>query len=99
MYSFKEPVHTWGNLPCGHPTTKAIFSPDESIIATGVTNEGGAAGDTTGSLCFFDRKTFAPVRTLGMPGGVTALLWHHRLNQIFAGVGEWSEGRCVARTG
>ncbi|MEW5307508.1 MAG: hypothetical protein WDW36_009898 [Sanguina aurantia] len=97
LRSFKEPVRVWDNLPCGHPTTRAIFSPDESVIATGVTHEGagagaGAARETTGSLCFFDRKTFAPVRTLGMPGGVTALLWHHRLNQIFAGVGTRKTG-------
>ena len=27
------------------------------------------------------------VRKLGMPGNVTALAWHPRLNQIFAGTG------------
>ena len=32
---------------------------------------------------------------VGMPAPVTALAWHHRLNQIFAGIGESS---CFCRS-
>ena len=37
------------------------------------------------------------VRKLGMPGNVTALAWHPRLNQIFVGTGKsghegWTDG-------
>ena len=35
------------------------------------------------------------VRKVGMPGSVTALTWHPRLNQIFAGIGEPEHDRAV----
>lgn len=35
LRKFSQPVHSFGDLPTNYPTTKAIFSPDEQIIATG----------------------------------------------------------------
>ncbi len=41
-----------------------------------------------------DRAKRQVVRKIGMPASVVGLAWHHRLNQVFVGIGElacWQE--------
>ena len=84
MRKFKAPVHVWEDLPALHPTTQAVFSPDERLILTGVS--AGRDG-TGGALVFFDAQSRAMVRRIGMPSSVVAVQWHAKLNQILLGVG------------
>lgn len=56
-------------------------------MSAGEREEGGA-------VVFFDRQRLQMIRKVGMPGSVSALLWHSRLNQIFAGVGDRKSGAC-----
>ena len=52
----------------------------------------GKPQDETGAVAFFDRSKGELVRKLAMPGTVTALAWHPRLNQIFVGSGDRKSG-------
>ncbi len=85
---FTQPVRVIGDLPCTNSNTMVIFSPDEQLVVTGVCT--GLPQDETGAMVILDRAKGELVRKLGMPGYVTALAWHPRLNQIFAGIGEYS---------
>ncbi|GLC42741.1 hypothetical protein PLESTM_001374500 [Pleodorina starrii] len=95
---FQTPVHVHGNLPAAYAQTRAIFSPDESLILTGTGGSGGptADGGSEGAVVFFNRAKNELVRKVGMPGNVTALSWHHRLNQIFVGIGNRKSGETHA---
>ena len=84
LRKFKAPVHVWEDLPAMHPTTQAVFSPDERLILTGVS--AGRDG-TEGALVFFDAQSRSLVRRIGMPSSVVAVQWHANLNQILLGVG------------
>ena len=53
MRRFKEPVRVFGDLPCAHANTMAIFSPDEQLILTGVNT--GQPQDEMGALVIYDR--------------------------------------------
>lgn len=65
--------------------TSCCFSPDERLLLTGIA--AGADG-TGGALVFVDVAKGQVVRRVGMPSNAAAVAWHHRLNQIFVGVGE-----------
>ena len=84
LRKFKTPVHVWEDLPAMHPTTQAVFSPDERLILTGVS--AGRDG-TGGALVVFDAQSRSLVRRIGMPSSVVAVQWHAKLNQILLGVG------------
>ncbi|GIL65412.1 hypothetical protein Vafri_19165 [Volvox africanus] len=86
---FQTPVHVHNNLPAAYAQTRAIFSPDESLILTGTsgTRDQSVEGGDEGAVVFFSRAKNELIRKVGMPGNVTALAWHHRLNQIFVGIG------------
>ncbi|KAJ9509983.1 hypothetical protein QJQ45_011683 [Haematococcus lacustris] len=88
LRKFSQPVKVWGDLPCSYASTKVIFSPDEQLAVTGVS----AAGEEGGALVFLDTKRHTLVRKVGVPGTATALAWHHRLNQIFVGIGNRKMG-------
>lgn len=45
-------------------------------------------------MAFFDRQKMQLIRKVGMPGSVSALHWHSRLNQILAGIGDRKSGSC-----
>ncbi|GFR46159.1 hypothetical protein Agub_g7687 [Astrephomene gubernaculifera] len=95
---FQTPVHVHSNLPAPYAQTRAIFSPDESLIltGTGAAGESGAEGGSEGALVFFSRAKNELIRKVGMPGNVTALSWHPRLNQIFVGIGSRKMGETHA---
>ncbi len=84
LRKFTEPIQVHRDLPTLHAETSVIFSPDETLIVTGV------AGGRDGSGCalvFFDRVRVELVTRLAMPFSAVSILWHHRLNQIFVGLG------------
>jgi hypothetical protein len=73
-------------LPSHYATTKCLFSPDERLLLTGVAADAQGEG---GALVVVDRQKRAVVRRVAMPASVVGLAWHHRLNQIFVGIGGW----------
>ncbi|KAG2487343.1 hypothetical protein HYH03_014059 [Edaphochlamys debaryana] len=97
LRNFRAPVHAYANLPAPYAQARAVFSPDESLILTGTGAAGPTAdGGTEGAVCFYSRAKNELVRKVGMPGNVTALAWHHRLNQIFVGIGNRKFGETHA---
>lgn len=86
----KAPLRQTAGLETSNSQAMAVFSPDESLIMTGVsaTREGAS-----GAVCFFKTATLEFVRKLGVPtGSAVALAWHPKLNQIFVGSGDKKEG-------
>ncbi|PNW83794.1 hypothetical protein CHLRE_04g217750v5 [Chlamydomonas reinhardtii] len=99
LRKFNAPLKVHGGLSAPYAQTRAIFSPDESVILTGTGGTGaGGGGDagTEGSVVFFSKSTHELIRKVGMPGAVTGLAWHHRLNQIFVGMGNRKSGETHA---
>eukprot|EP00195_Chlamydomonas_chlamydogama_P015841 CAMPEP_0202913062 /NCGR_PEP_ID=MMETSP1392-20130828/59433_1 /ASSEMBLY_ACC=CAM_ASM_000868 /TAXON_ID=225041 /ORGANISM="Chlamydomonas chlamydogama, Strain SAG 11-48b" /LENGTH=510 /DNA_ID=CAMNT_0049604183 /DNA_START=1 /DNA_END=1533 /DNA_ORIENTATION=+ len=89
LRKFTQPVHVFGGLPCAYANTQCIFSPDEQLVLTGVS---AGSQDDAGALVFLDKARMQVVRKVGMPGNVTAMAWHPRLNQIFVGIGNRKTG-------
>ncbi|AQK65192.1 Nucleotide binding protein [Zea mays] len=79
-------------LPNHYAETNAAFSSDEQLIFTGTSIE--KDGDNGGLLCFFDRKKLELVSRVGISAhySVIRCLWHPRINQVFATVGDKKEG-------
>ncbi|KAG2425173.1 hypothetical protein HXX76_013927 [Chlamydomonas incerta] len=97
LRKFNVPLKVHDGLSAPYAQTRAIFSPDESVILTGTGGTGGGAeGAAEGSVVFFSKSTHELIRKVGMPGNVTALAWHHRLNQIFVGIGNRKSGETHA---
>lgn len=56
LRKFKAPVHAVTGLPITHSETGCCFSPDESLILTGISAQRDGTG---GALLFFDVNTYA----------------------------------------
>eukprot|EP00884_Botryococcus_braunii_P018671 jgi/Botrbrau1/5488/Bobra.27_1s0027.2 len=89
LRNFKEPCQVHTDLPTLHAETSVIFSPDETLMVTGVAAGRDGSG---GALVFFDRVRGELVSRLAMPSSVVSVLWHSRLNQIFVGLGDNKQG-------
>ncbi|CAD6340684.1 unnamed protein product [Miscanthus lutarioriparius] len=88
----KTPLKVFEDLPNHYAETNAAFSSDEQLIFTGTSIE--KDGDNGGLLCFFDRKKLELVSRVGISPqySVIRCLWHPRINQVFATVGDKKEG-------
>ncbi|CAH1119828.1 unnamed protein product [Phaedon cochleariae] len=86
LRKFKEAVHQVGDLFTRYDTTDAIFSPNDALVATGVSLK---KGEKTGTILFYDTSSFSLVRRLTIPEATHTikLCWHPKLNQIFVGTG------------
>jgi hypothetical protein len=76
------------DLPVGLGNTQCCFSPDESLILTGV----GATQGAHGHLAIYDAVELTLVKRLGAPGSVVPVTWHPKLNQIAFGCGDRKQG-------
>ncbi|KAG5880176.1 hypothetical protein JTB14_001666 [Gonioctena quinquepunctata] len=82
---FKQAVHAVGDLFTRYDTTDAIFSPNDAIVATGVSLK---KGEKNGVVLFYDTSNFKLIRKLNVsPSHTIKLSWHPKLNQIFVGSG------------
>ncbi|EER91514.1 hypothetical protein BDA96_01G241700 [Sorghum bicolor] len=92
LRKMKTPLKVFEDLPNHYAETNAAFSPDEQLIFTGTSIE--KDGDNGGLLCFFDRKKLELVSRVGISPqySVIRCLWHPRINQVFATVGDKKEG-------
>ncbi|RZC35809.1 gastrulation defective protein 1 -like [Asbolus verrucosus] len=83
---FKTCVHSVGDLFTRYDTTDAIFSPNDAIVATGVSLR---KGESEGSIFFYDSADFSLIQKIPITNSHTIkLLWHPKLNQIFVGTGD-----------
>ncbi|CAG9840345.1 unnamed protein product [Diabrotica balteata] len=83
--NFKESVHEIKNLYTRYDTTDAIFSPNDAVVATGLSLD---KGQKNGVVLFYDTKTFNLIRRMQITDSHTIKLsWHPKLNQIFVGTG------------
>ncbi|KAJ4774222.1 WD repeat-containing protein 70 [Rhynchospora pubera] len=92
LRQMKSPVKVFGDLPNHYAQTNVGFSPDEQLICTGTSIE---KNSTSGSLlCFFDRKKLELFSRVGISPSLSVIrcLWHPRINQVFATVGDKKEG-------
>ncbi|KAF8672701.1 hypothetical protein HU200_049397 [Digitaria exilis] len=92
LRKMKTPLKVFEDLPNNYAETNAAFSPDEQLIFTGTSIE--KDGDNGGLLYFFDRKKLELVSRVGVSPhySVIRCLWHPRINQVFATVGDKKEG-------
>ncbi|XP_004493837.1 uncharacterized protein [Cicer arietinum] len=88
----KEALKVFDELPNHYGQTNIGFSPDEQLFFTGTSVERDSS--TGGLLCFFDRENLELVSKVGISPtcSVVRCFWHPKLNQIFATVGDKSQG-------
>ncbi|KAJ1416662.1 WD40/YVTN repeat-like-containing domain superfamily [Sesbania bispinosa] len=88
----KEALKVFEDLPNNYGQTNIAFSPDEQLFFTGTSVE--KESSTGGLLCFFDRADLNLVSRVGISPtcSVVQCSWHPKLNQIFATVGNKSQG-------
>lgn len=85
LRAFKKPLHVFGGLFSRYEQTDCAFSPDDSMVFTGVSLE---RGQDIGRLIFFNAKTFETVTHIDVTKShVIKAVWHAKLNQIFVGCG------------
>ncbi|KAJ8747191.1 hypothetical protein K2173_010024 [Erythroxylum novogranatense] len=92
MRKFKEPLREFEDLPNNYAQTNIAFSPDEQLFFTGTSVERDSK--TGGLLCFYDCVKLELVSRVGVSPtcSVVQCAWHPKLNQIFATVGDKSQG-------
>ncbi|CAI7839805.1 unnamed protein product [Closterium sp. NIES-54] len=88
---FKQPVKVFLDLPNHYQQTNVAWSPDERLFFTATSAEKGGRG---GQLHFYSKESLDLVRVTGVSPdqSVVRVLWHARLNQIFATCGDKKAG-------
>ncbi|KAJ3663522.1 hypothetical protein Zmor_007776 [Zophobas morio] len=85
LRNFKTCIHQVTDLFTRYDTTDAIFSPNDAIIATGMSLR---KNDTDGYIFFYDSTNLSLIQKIQITNSHTIkLLWHPKLNQIFVGTG------------
>ncbi|XP_063227176.1 gastrulation defective protein 1 homolog [Bacillus rossius redtenbacheri] len=85
LRAFKQPLLVANNLFSRYTATDCMFSPDDSMVLTGVSVK---KGETDGRIIFYDTKTFDVVDEFTVcDSHVIKTQWHPKLNQIFVGCG------------
>ncbi|CAB0042663.1 unnamed protein product [Trichogramma brassicae] len=79
---FQKPLFTASDLWTRYETTDCMFSPDDSMVVTGVSL---ARGQTAGKALFYDTKTFDRVHETEVTDSHVIKIT--KLNQIFVGCG------------
>ncbi|CAB0001637.1 unnamed protein product [Nesidiocoris tenuis] len=86
LRNFKKPLHEFTNLYSRYSTTNCMFSPNDSMIVTGLSLE---RGETDGKMVIFSVNTFEKLREVVVSEShIVQTLWHPRLQQIFVGCGD-----------
>ncbi|XP_014274174.1 gastrulation defective protein 1 homolog [Halyomorpha halys] len=85
LRAFKKPLHVVNDLFSRYSSTNCMFSPNDSVIVTGVSL---SKGENEGKLLFYNTKTFNLIKAEEVTDShVIRTLWHPRLQQIFVGCG------------
>jgi hypothetical protein len=77
VFAAENLFNRYGGTDCG-------FSPDDRLVYTGTSLR---KGETESKLVFYDRSTGQLVAHRPFEADVIRLVWHPRLNQIIAGLG------------
>ncbi|CAL1545223.1 unnamed protein product [Lymnaea stagnalis] len=86
LRNFQKPLNTAGNLPNSFPMTDCVFSPDDKLLATGVSLQ---RNETGGKIVFLDRESLSVVKEMHVSESSTVrFLWHPKLNQMVVGCGD-----------
>ncbi|KAK9498387.1 hypothetical protein O3M35_003032 [Rhynocoris fuscipes] len=86
MRMFTKSLFSADNLYSRYSSTNCMFSPNDSLVVTGVSLD---KGETDGDMYFFDVKTFALVKKLTVADShIIQTVWHPRLHQLFIGCGD-----------
>ncbi|KAI3842163.1 hypothetical protein MKX03_015647 [Papaver bracteatum] len=88
----KEPLKVFVDLPNNYAQTNVAFSPDEQLIFTGTSIEKESL--CGGMLYFYDKNKLELVSRVGISPtcSVVRCTWHPKLNQVFATMGDKSQG-------
>ncbi|MCL7037440.1 hypothetical protein MKW94_006202 [Papaver nudicaule] len=88
----KEPLKVFADLPNNYAQTNVAFSPDEQLIFTGTSIEKNSS--CGGMLYFYDKTKLELVSRVGISPtcSVVRCAWHSKLNQVFATIGDKSQG-------
>ncbi|KAJ3217710.1 hypothetical protein HDU67_007406 [Dinochytrium kinnereticum] len=78
---FSEPVAVVQDLPNLFEETNAIFSPNDKLVVTGVSNR---KGEKTAKLKFFQKSDLSLVHEAPFGDSIVRTMWHGRINQILA---------------
>lgn len=81
--NFKQSLAAVSDLPNLYPETNLIFSPDERSLLT------GSAGEKGGQIQVLNRSDLSVRERISVgqsskPGSVLRVLWHPKINQLFA---------------
>ena len=80
---FRDPLAEVNNLINTFPMTDCVFSPDDKMVATGISVK---KGTEKGRLVFFDSNGLNKVSEMEISdSSVVRTLWHPKLNQIMVG--------------
>ncbi|XP_024083488.1 gastrulation defective protein 1 homolog isoform X2 [Cimex lectularius] len=86
MRNFKKSLFEVDNLYSRYSSTNCMFSPNDSLLMTGVSVE---KGESEGKVFFYDTKTLSLSKSLDVcDSHVIQVNWHPRLQQIFMGCGD-----------
>ncbi|XP_032685468.1 gastrulation defective protein 1 homolog, partial [Odontomachus brunneus] len=82
---FKSPIFVAKDLFSRYNTTDCMFSPDDTMVATGESLNKNAEH---GRMLFYSSTTFDLVSQISVTNShVIKTLWHPKLNQVFVGCG------------
>ncbi|KAJ8975507.1 hypothetical protein NQ317_010622 [Molorchus minor] len=86
LRQFKQAVHEVGDLFTRYDNTDAIFSPNDAVVATGLSLR---KGEKNGVVHFYDTANFGLVRKMQVTDShAIKVCWHPKLNQVFVGTGK-----------
>ncbi|KAJ2938882.1 hypothetical protein O0L34_g17693 [Tuta absoluta] len=81
----RKPLHVFTDLFSRYEQTDCAFSPDDSMVFTGVSLN---RGEDVGKLIFHETSTFQQVTSISVTRShVVKAVWHPKLNQMFVGCG------------
>ncbi|KAI8844762.1 transcription factor [Chytridium lagenaria] len=79
LRKFTDPVAIVEDLPNLYEETNAIFSPNDKLVVTGVSNR---RSEKAGKLKFFHKADLSLVYEKDLGDSVVRTMWHSRINQI-----------------
>ncbi|KAJ2824805.1 hypothetical protein IWW50_003154 [Coemansia erecta] len=82
-----RPLATAAGLPAAGAEANVAFSPDGSRVLVGL-GSGLATPSSSATIAVLDTTSLSERRriTLPLPGDVLSIAWHHKINQIAAGL-------------
>nr|XP_022900679.1 gastrulation defective protein 1 homolog [Onthophagus taurus] len=84
LRNFKKSIHEVGDLYTRYDTTDAIFGPNDKVVVTATSAK---KGEPFGHVLFYKSEGLTLLEDAKIESHVVKVLWHPKLNQVFAGNG------------